>query len=169
MAKHGRSSSSPQSQDKRTKVQGWLMQEGWQIAELPVLEGALWVIQATNSVGHVVLIIQPAHLPERLDIQGNLTIGPEHQRMLGEMNGSERQDIIWKLRFDLLQLKVDFGGFTEPLTNVFISQRIYNDGLTRDRFLQRITQVKAGIIMVIWSLNRHSNQPPDALDADFVN
>jgi hypothetical protein len=45
----------------------------------------------------------------------------------------------------------------EPFVRVVVGQRIYLDGLTQDSFLQRVSQVRNGVIAVIWSVARHLN------------
>lgn len=169
MAKHGRSSGSPQLESKRTKVQRWLMEEDWQIADFPAPEGALWTIRCTNAIGNVLFIIQSTRIPDRLDIQTSVGVSEDHQNLIAAMPANERASLWWDLRFELLKMKLEFAGFAEPVKEITLTQKIYNDGLTRDRFIQRINQVKAGILLIIWTINRRSNQPPDPLDADFVN
>ena len=68
--------------------------------------------------------------------------------------------ILWELRFRLLNMSVDFSGIGEPLERVTVAQRIYLDGLTKDRFLQRVAVVKNALIAVIWSIGRRLSHLP---------
>jgi len=169
MSKHGRSTASPRTENKRSRIQGWLMQEGWQIAENQH-PNAAWIIAATQAGGFGLLIVQPQSTPDRIDIQAGIGIDPEHQRLIAAMEPKQRQELWWNLRFDLLKMGVDFGGFDEPVTQLHVSQRMYDDGLTKDRFLQRVTKIKNAEILILWSIRRAFDQPPDdeILGSGFV-
>ncbi|MGD8369316.1 MAG: DUF2299 family protein, partial [Desulfobacterales bacterium] len=57
---------------------------------------------------------------------------------------------------------VDFTGIAEPMRSVQVTQRIYLDGLTKDSFIQRFTNVRNALITVIWSIiqNLEGIEPP---------
>ena len=66
-------------------------------------------------------------------------------------------------------MSVDFSGIGEPLERVTVAQRIYLDGLTKDRFLQRVAVVKNALIAVIWSIGRRlSHLPPPSSHGDVL-
>ncbi len=60
--------------------------------------------------------------------------------------------MLWKLRFRLLMMNVDFAGVAEPMQAVLLTQRIYLDGLTKDACTQRFLTVRNAVIAVIWSI-----------------
>jgi len=90
--------------------------------------------------------------------------------MMAAMDATQRRSLLWDLRFDLIKMGVDFNGMAEPVQQVDITQRMYDDGLTKDRFLQRVTKIKNAQVLVIWSINRAFDQPPDdeVLGSKFV-
>lgn len=158
MSKHSRSTANPRSENKRSRIQSWLMQEGWQLAELHAPE-AEWVISATNAAGHVLVVAQEKKALNRLAVQGSVTIDPRHRAMINALTLTQRQTLLTELRFGLLSMELDFDGVVEPLETIQVSQRVYDDGLTEDRFQQRASQVKRGVIFTIWTIAKTLEQP----------
>jgi hypothetical protein len=169
MSKHGRSTANPRTENKRSRIQTWLMQEGWKIGEGQHPD-ALWVVSASNERGFALVVAQPRNTLDRIDIQAGVTIDEGHQRLLAGMDSKQRQDLFWQLRFDLLKMGVDFEGFEDPVKMLNVTQRMYDDGLTKDRFLQRVTKIKNAQVLIIWTINRAFDQPPDdeILGSGFV-
>lgn len=64
------------------------------------------------------------------------------------------------VKLKLLQMGVGFNGLGEPLQRFLVNQTIYDDGLTKDTFFQRVDQVRYATLYVIWSLNQKLGTPP---------
>lgn len=143
----------------RAQVQTWLLGEGWRLTEKN-LDGALWLLEAQDSAGRHLAVGQRQGRPDQIVLEGAVGIAPQHRTRFEELDAAARQDLLWDLRFRLLGLGVEFQGVEEPLTRVMVAQRIYFDGLTKDRFLQRVSQVRNGIIAVIWSVARRLQLEP---------
>lgn len=169
MSKHSRSTANLYSVDKRSRIQNWLMQEGWKIAE-GVHPNAAWMINASEQNGFTLIVVQPSNLRDRIDIQAGVNVDDAAQKSLAAMDGAERRRLFWGLRFDLLKMGVDFSGFDDVPKQLNVMQRMYDDGLTKDRFLQRVTKIKNAQVLIIWTLQRAFNQPPDddILNSGFV-
>ena len=160
MSKHGRSTANPRTENKRTRIQGWLMQEGWKIGEAQHPD-ALWVISATDDAGRTLVVVQPRSMPDRVDMQASVAIDPNHQKLVAAMEPKERQDLWWGLRLELLKFGVDFTGFEEQVKMLNVLQRMYDDGLTKDRFVQRLIKIRNAQVLILWTINRAFDQPPD--------
>lgn len=143
----------------RARIATWLLGEGWQLAEKQH-EGALWLLEASDSQGRHLVVGQRAGRPEQIIFEGAVALSEPHQRQFAALPPARRQEILWELRFTLLSLGVDFHGAQEPLTRVAVGQRIYEDGLTRDRFTQRMMQVRNAILAVLWTVARHLEPSP---------
>lgn len=169
MSKHSGSTGNSHTENKRGRVQSWLMQEGWKIGE-GHHPNASWIITASQDNGFTVVVVQPNDTRDRIDIQAGVTLDDSSQKLIGSMDGSQRQKLFWDLRFDLLKMGVDFNGFDEPVRQLNVMQRMYDDGLTKDRFLQRVTKIKNAQVTILWTMNRAFNQPPDddILGSGFV-
>ena len=96
-----------------------------------------------------------------------MTFQQEQQEQISRLPSEERNDFLWNMRFSLLNLGVEFSGVAEPPQEVCISQRIYYDGLTKDHFLQRVSQVRNGVLTVLWMVARKLAQPPPERTVGF--
>jgi hypothetical protein len=136
--------------ETRDKIQNWLMAEGWQIAE-PTHPDFAWLIRAEDGGERRVLVGRHKAAEDRVHLEANVQISDEHRKLFESLPEEKRREVLWTLRFRLLQMNVDFAGVGEPMKNVVLTQRIYLDGLTKDAFIQRFLTVRNAIIAVIWS------------------
>jgi hypothetical protein len=134
----------------RDRVQNWLMSEGWQIAE-PTHPEFAWLIRAEDGGERRILVGQNKAREDRVHLEANVKISDDHRKLFESLPEIKRKEILWNLRFQLLQMNVDFAGVAEPLQDVILTQRIYLDGLTKDAFIQRFITVRNAVIAVIWS------------------
>ena len=134
----------------RDKVQNWLMNEGWQIAE-PTHPDFAWLIRAEDGGERRILVGQNKTREDRIHLEANVRISDDHRKQFESLSEEKRREILWNLRFRLLQMNVDFVGVAEPIKDVILTQRIYLDGLTKDSFIQRFLTVRNAVIAVIWS------------------
>mgnify|MGYP001072362558 CR=1 FL=1 len=135
----------------RDKIQNWLMAEGWKIAEQPHPDLA-WLIRAEDAGGRRILVGQPKLRQDQIHLEAIVNIADEHRQKFESLPGDRRRENLWKLRFRLLLMNVDFAGVAEPMQNVMLTQRMYLDGLTKDAFIQRFLMVRNAVIAVIWSI-----------------
>jgi hypothetical protein len=136
--------------ETRDKVQNWLMSEGWQIAE-PTHPEFAWLIRAEDGGERRILVGQNKAREDRVHLEANVKISDDHRKLFEGLAADKRKEVLWNLRFQLLQMNVDFVGVAEPLQDVILTQRIYLDGLTKDAFIQRFITVRNAVIAVIWS------------------
>ena len=135
----------------REKVQSWLMSEGWQIAEQSHPNLA-WLIRAEDAAERRILIGQDKVKQDYIHLEARVNIADEHRKKFESLPENRRREILWRLRFRLLLMNVDFVGVAEPMQAVLLTQRIYLDGLTKDAFIQRFLMVRNAVIAVIWSI-----------------
>lgn len=135
----------------RDKVQGWLMGEGWQIAEQSHPSLA-WLIRAEDAAERRILVGQDKVKQDYIHLEARVNIADEHRKKFESLPENRRREILWRLRFRLLLMNVDFVGVAEPMQAVLLTQRIYLDGLTKDAFIQRFLMVRNAVIAVIWSI-----------------
>ena len=145
----------------RDQVQNWLMSEGWQIAESTHPEFA-WLIRAEDGGERRILVGQNKAREDRIHLEANVRISEDHRKMFESLAEEKRREVLWNLRFRLLQMNVDFVGVAEPIQDVILTQRIYLDGLTKDAFIQRFLTIRNAVIAVIWSTIKDLQdvQPP---------
>lgn len=135
----------------RDMVQNWLMAEGWNLAE-QVHPDLTWLIRAEDAGARKILVGQSKVKPDRIHLEARVDIADEQRIKFESLPEEKRREILWKLRFRLLLMNVDFAGVAEPMKSVVLTQRIYLDGLTKDTFIQRFLVVRNAVIAVIWSI-----------------
>ncbi len=135
----------------RDKVQKWLMGEGLQISEQTHPDMA-WLILADDGGERKIAVGQNKARLDRLHLEAAVDPTDEYREMFANLPEDRRREILWKLRFQLLLMNVDFAGVAEPMEAVVLTQRIYLDGLTKDTFIQRFLLVRNAVIAVIWSI-----------------
>ena len=135
----------------RDRIQNWLMGEGWTLAEQSHPDLA-WLVRAQDAAGRKVLVGQNKQRPELIHLEARVDISEEQRQKFGLLAAERRSELLWRLRFRLLEMNVDFAGIADPMATVILTQRIYLDGLTRDAFMQRFLVVRNAVIAVIWSV-----------------
>ena len=145
----------------RDNVQNWLMSEGWQLSE-PTHPDFVWLIRAEDGGERRILVGQHKAREDRIHLEANVRISDDHRKQFEGLTDKKRREVLWNLRFQLLQMNVDFVGVAEPIEEVILTQRIYLDGLTKDSFIQRFLLVRNAEIAVIWSViqNLEGVEPP---------
>jgi hypothetical protein len=151
-----------QSNGKQTKIQRWLMQEGWKIGEDQHPQ-ASWLLTATDGMGRPILIVQPLQPADRIDIQASVGVSAEHLEGLKALKEMEVQEFLISIRHNLLLLGVDsveIGETPYLPQQIVLSQRIFDDGLSKDIFLQRVHQVMRALATVQMAFVGKFTQPP---------
>jgi hypothetical protein len=153
-----------QTADTRAKVQSWLLGEGWSLTEKNH-DDAVWLLEARDGGGRHIVTGQKKGATDQVLLEGVVGIADAHQEQFAALPAEVRQELLWELRFALLNMGVEFSGVQEPFNRVMVGQRIYHDGLTQDRYLQRVSQVRSAIIAVIWTIARRLGLGAPAAEA----
>ncbi|MCK4388023.1 MAG: DUF2299 family protein [Dehalococcoidia bacterium] len=156
----------PSANEIRAQIQTWLMEEGWRIRPESVPD-AEWFISGESEAGVRIGVGQRRGSADQIIAQGSVTTNQTHQQQIAQLSTEERNDFLWDMRFRLLNMGVEFSGITDTPQEIRISQRIYYDGLTKDHFLQRVSQVRNGVLAVIWMVARRLAQPPPERTVGF--
>jgi hypothetical protein len=112
--------------------------------------GLMWL--RSKPGGRRILVGQNKARPDHIHLEAHVNIAEEHRKQFESLPEERRREALWKLRFRLLQMNVDFSGVSEPMEAVLLTQRYYLDGLTKDAFVQRFLTLRNAVIAVIWSL-----------------
>jgi hypothetical protein len=153
-----------EAEEVKAKVQNWLLGEGWQLAE-KLHDDAVWLLDAQDGGGRHIVIGQKKGKLDQVLLEAAVALSENHRERFEALGFEDRQALLWDLRFRLLHLGLEFHGAQEPFVRVVLGQRIYLDGLSQDAFLQRVSQVRNGIIAVIWTVARHLNLAPGDTEA----
>ena len=146
-------------QSKRDRIKQWLSCE-WNVSDLEN-ETIPWSFEVSTDDNPGVIVMQSKLYPDQLLIKRSVVIDEVRQAALRERSALERRDILWEMRLGLLNLRVEFYGIKEPLTEITVYGAIYDDGLTKDALLQRVGQVSKGVMLVAWTLERRLPEVDD--------
>jgi hypothetical protein len=145
--------------DVEKRIRGWLSEEGWQLTAETRPEFRFVVI-ADDGSGRKLIISQHSRKPDRILIEGAISFADDHAKKFAALSAAKRQDFLWDLRFDLLATDVEFSGLAEPLKRITLAQPIFYDALTKDSFMQRVSEVKKALLLVLWKVSRAMEEPP---------
>ena len=154
------------SEDAKAKVHAWLMEAGWGVRQESGV-GVAWVFVAEDRFKRKVVVGQPAGKPDELVIQGAVKFDETMTNKVEQLPEKERDEFLWELRFELVRTNLEFNGVRIPLKRIEVSERIFLDALTKDTFLRRVSQVRKGILIVLWMLARKFAQEPPKREFGF--
>ena len=63
------------------------------------------------------------------------------------------------MRFQLLNMGVQFNGVSVPLERINLVLRMYTDDIDRNRFFERMDRLQSGIQATIWIIRRKLDRP----------
>jgi len=150
----------------KDKVRTWLMEDGWSLRqETPPI--SLWAFVATDQSGRIIVVGQRKNKEDEVVIQGAVNIGDDTTDRIMRLTEDDRNNLLWDLRFELVKSNLEFSGIALPLKRVEVLERIFLDGLTKDCFLQRTSEVRKGLLIVMWLFARKLGQPPPPRQMGF--
>jgi len=145
--------------DVKDKIKTWLVEEGWQLTEREAPD-ARFALVAEDQKGHKMVVSQKAAAGDRVVVQVTISLSDDDSQRFSALPEKKRQQFLWDLRFGLLQADVEFDGLTDPPKQIVVAEPIFYDALTKDLFVQRFSQVKRAMLLILWSLRRFFAEPP---------
>jgi len=155
-----------QSGDAKEQIQKWLMEDGWSLRQESGKE-AVWAFVGEDRLGRKVVVGQNIGREDEVILQGTVRFDEATTDRIAQLREDERNDFLWDLRFELLRTDLEFAGVEAPLKEIRVTERIFFDALTKDTFLQRVAEVRKGVLAVIWMVNRRFAQPPPPKQLGF--
>ena len=148
---------SQQSQQNQRKVQGWLMDEGWQVGEHHE-DTLLWALTAGDQGGRKITVGQPRDRADMIIIQAGVHTDDGIRRKIAGMGKQERNQFYFDLQYALLQMGVEYAGIGDPFERLVALQRIYSEALNRDVFIQRAILVRNAQVMIFLKIAALMNE-----------
>jgi len=142
-------------------IQKWLIDESLFKDKLPD-ENANFHYIINYPENHVMDIIQPLGKNDLILIGCATEIASEQRALMREAKKSEREDYIWELRYTLNTQLLDFNLQLEndnELKQFIITDKIFEDGLTKHLFIKTIEKVFKSKIQCIWKLEQKFGIP----------
>jgi hypothetical protein len=137
----------------RNQVEQWLKAEGWSISELKH-DQTRWLLRAQDQQQGIVLVGQSKTPEDQLRLQADINIDPAHREKLGELTASQKDDMLWKLRFSLLEMNLQFTGLSADPERITVFRHLYLDGMNKNLFMDTVGRVRSAVLMIIWTFRR---------------
>jgi hypothetical protein len=136
-------------------IQKWLSDEGMFRKKIDD-ETANFHFSAESGPQNFIDIVQPKGKKDCLVIGTLINVSPEHLQQL-QLSTTDRKEIfLWNIRLSLNKMAVDFT-LNHPnsvLQSFTISDIIFEDGLTKDRFIDTIRKVIRAKLQGVWLVQK---------------
>ncbi len=151
----------------KERVQKMLLGDGWTLVDLTTKE-TIWAWIAEDPMHRKLVIGQRVGREDELIIQASVNITSDTTTRMNGLSEKERNEFLWDLRFELLRTNLEFEGISLPLKQIIVSERICLDALSKDAVLQRASEVRKGLLIVLWMIARKFGQPPPPRQLGFI-
>jgi hypothetical protein len=144
----------------KDQIKGWLVEEEMLVREIQDAHSRFrFLIMFPKD--HYMEVAQPLASTDMVVIISPMSVSPEHREIMGRSRPEQRAEFIWALRFVMNTLAVDFEiDHPENILEKFtITDQIYEDGLSKDRFMSAIRKVWRANLQVIWILQKEYGGP----------
>lgn len=115
---------------------------------------AVFNLAVREPEGLAVHVAQMRGREDLILIAGSVAFDDANSARLQRLAPDRRAAFLWELRLELLKMGVQFYGIELPIHRVGISAPIYEDGLTRDAFVERLFRVKRALLFILWAYER---------------
>ena len=137
------------------QVRNWLLEEDI-IREKIYDENANFHYLINFPNNNTMDIINPKSKEDVLIIGCATEVSHEEQRIIKSSPKDMNQEFIWKIRFSLNEMFLDFEleHPNDQLTRFIITEDIFEDGLTKHVLIKTIKKVFKGKLQCIWILGK---------------
>ena len=137
------------------QVRNWLLEEDI-IREKIYDENANFHYLINFPNNNTMDIINPKSKEDVLIIGCATEVSQEEQRIIKSSPKDMNQEFIWKIRFSLNEMFLDFEleHPNDQLTRFIITEDIFEDGLTKHTLIKTIKKVFKGKLQCIWILGK---------------
>lgn len=151
----------------RHRVSDWLLAEGWVLADrTSQAQGSAWTIEGRDTNKRVVIFGQGAKNPDSLVMQAPIVVDEASRARLAALGPEKNEELGWEIRFQLIDMDVQFAGLNVPLERFVLVSRVYLEDLGRNGFFQRLDRLQGAILATLWRIRRALAEPaPDSAGA----
>lgn len=98
-------------------------------------------------------VYQPSGHPEVLIIRVNADL-EDYQSRVEDLSEKERMELIFDLRFKLLNLSIEFDIPNDELKVEEIYRELMTESLNKTDFWESVFQIQKGLLATVWTLER---------------
>ena len=140
-------------------VTEWLMAEAWKIQENPGGTNTAWVIVAEDNKQKKLVFAQFNKRPDFVHLHARVNLPEDLSRQVSNLDPAKRDEILWELRFQLLNMGLKFSGVEAKLERVRMHTRLYLEDLTRNEFIRTVGTIQDSVLVIQWVIHKHLGQP----------
>ena len=145
------------------KVREWLVEEG--IYKDKIVDDRAtyhFVVEFPPNIGRSAEIIQPKEREDLLVIASGVGLPKEHYDALKSMQKSEREEILWDMRFQLLFRESDFKMIpsAEDLQKIQFTRPLHFDGLTKNKLIECLREDYKCNLFILWKMKQRFGEAP---------
>lgn len=133
----------------RKRVKEWILAEGSTFSPTK-LSHLVWCLEVTQGDGMAYAVFQNKGKPDVLGMDIHIRLD-EFQQGIKSLSKTERSELLFDLRFALLNFDVAFQ-VPDEMEQIDISKHLYVEDLTRTNFWKSVLQVQKGLLAVVWTL-----------------
>jgi hypothetical protein len=140
---------------------GWLLDSGWQVKDADAGPDTAWALIGDLSHQGPIAFGQPSRKPSTVVIQASLGVPDLLVAKIMALPEQERDELLWDLRFALLNSRVSFDSVNLPLKAITIKRTFYlDDGARRAEFMNHVESIQFAIAAFFWTLQRRLGETP---------
>jgi hypothetical protein len=150
-------------EDEIAEIRGWLEHDGFTLTELGDPETDL-TLEASRPDDFTYSLVHPDREADHVFV-GMAFPGEALDEALGDATEEEIEVFLADLRFGLLGMGVEFEGLEVGTEQITLFIPAYFDGLSKDRFMEKLRTVKNAGLFLEWSLvpaEEAPTPPPEA-------
>jgi hypothetical protein len=140
------------SLEVREKVSNWLRSDGWMVQETPSPDLA-WMLVARKD-GPPLLVGQSSESLDCVLLRYQIDFSQDHRNRLSALSKADRTQFVWDLVTQINHTGVEFVLDDPVPKSVLLTVVIYYDGLTKDRFMQRLIRLNSATRAIFMVLSR---------------
>jgi len=147
-------------------VQKWLSEMDVKIGVMK--EDVSFGFVVDDLQGLRVLVYQNPNQPDAVLMTAVFEFVDEYAKKLLTQQASARKEMLWNLRFALLDTQMAFRIEGEPPKAVTLTTIIYSDGLTKDRFCHEFFKVRQANLRLLWMMDRALDRKVPTIGQAYV-
>ena len=152
----------------RHQISDWLLAEGWALTDrTDKAQGSAWAIEGRDAHRRVVIFGQGETKPDSLVMQAPIVVDQASRGRLAALGPEKNEELGWEIRFQLINMDVQFAGLNVPLERFVLVSRVYLEDLGRNGFFERLDRLQGAILATLWHIRRALAEPaPDSAGAE---
>lgn len=143
----------------KLRVRGWFLSAGWTLEEATPPPSVAWVLHCRFGDPAISVNFEGS---DQIIIRSKVRLTQAQQNLWASQGADARETFLWDLRFKLLAARAEFvveGESEGEIRGILLMERIFEDGLTKDRFFQRVRTVRNAAILCTYLLAFGAGEP----------